>query len=295
MRVSLPRVHPADLRQRLQNIAGERHPFSGRFHLARVENYIEEEFKRFGLTVESDPFTYRGNSYRNIVAHGGPLSRLRSGGESKGQGLIILGAHFDSVQGSAGADDNASGVAVLLEAARILSAFNVRPAVLFCAFNLEEMNMIGSTNFAKRLKATGAKVAAMICLEMVGFTDARPGSQRYPTGLGWFYPDRGNFIGLIANWRSAFLLRRFARSMKQVPGLPVETLNVLGNGFLIPQVRLSDHAPFWDLGYPALLVTDTAFFRNPHYHNFSDTPETLDFGFMSRVCQGVVAGVLNLL
>lgn len=294
MRVSVPNVSPADLEERVRQIAGERHPASGQIHLAAVENYIEKEFKGFGLTVKSDPFTYRGNRYRNIVAYRGLLSRLPSGEKSKGRSLILLGAHFDTVEGSPGADDNASGVAVLLEAARILSGLNLRPEILFCAFNLEEMNMVGSASFAKGLKAAGAKVTAMICLEMVGFTDSRAGSQRYPTGLGWLYPERGNFIGLIANWRSASLLRSFARSMRQVPGLPVETLNILGNGFLVPQARLSDHAPFWDLGYPALLVTDTAFFRNPHYHSPSDTPETLDFGFMARVCQGVVTGVLGL-
>jgi len=131
-------------------------------------------------------------------------------------------------------------------------------------------------------------------LEMVGFTDPRPGSQKYPVGLRWFYPERGDFIGIVGNWRSGVLLRRFARSMRQVRGLPVETLTVLGNGFLIPAVRLSDHSPFWDHGYPALLVTDTSFFRNHHYHGPSDTIETLDLNFMAKVCQGVVAAVLNL-
>ncbi len=295
MRASLPRVNPADLEERLQHIAGERHPFSSRLHLARVENYIEKEFKRFRLSVESDSFTYRGRSYRNIVAYRGPSPNSSPSGKgSNGGGLIILGAHFDSVEGTPGADDNASGVVVLLETARILSGLDLRLKVLYCAFNLEEMDRIGSTHFAKRLKGAGAKVGAMISLEMVGYTDSRPGSQKYPVGLRWFYPDRGDFIGIISNWRSGSLLRKFAGSMKRVPGLPVETLNVFGNGSLIPPVRLSDHAPFWDLGYPALLVTDTAFFRNPHYHDLSDTPETLDFRFMARVCQGVVAGVLNL-
>ncbi len=291
--IHLPSVHPADLQQRVQRIAGERHPASSRLHLNAVENYIEKEFQSFGLSVESDPFSYWGKNYRNIIAYRG-ASPLLSPARRPNKGLTLLGAHFDSVQGSPGADDNASGVAVLLEAAKILSRLHIHSGVLFCAFNLEEMNMLGSTKFAERLKAATAKVTAMICLEMVGFTDSRPGSQTYPLGLQWLYPDRGNFIGIISNWRSGPLLRRFARSMRQVPGLPVETLNVLGNGFLLPQVRLSDHAPFWDFGYPALLVTDTAFFRNPHYHSLSDASETLDFNFMARVCQGVVAGMLEL-
>ena len=208
--------------------------------------------------------------------------------------LIILGAHFDSVQGTPGADDNASGVAVLLEAARLLARARVGSQVLFCAFNLEELNMIGSSYFVKKLKSVGAKVATMISLEMVGYTDSRPGSQKYPFGLKAFYPDRGDFIGVIGNWNSASLLRRVARQMRQVQGLPVETLSVPGNGGLIPAVRLSDHAPFWDAGYPALMITDTSFFRNPHYHGSTDTLETLNLDFMAKVCEGVVRAVLAL-
>ena len=285
MTPSIPRVNAAELRKRLEHVIGERSPSTSQARLAGVEDYIEREFRSFGLSVESDSFVYWGKSYRNVIA--------RAGAE-RGAPLTILGAHFDSVEGSPGADDNASGVAVLLEAARILSGLRLRSQVAFCAFNLEELNMVGSTHFAKRLKSQGAKVGAMVSLEMVGYTDSRSGSQKYPAGLRWFYPDRGDFIGIIGNWRSAPLLRRFAGSVRQINGLPVETLTVLGNGFLVPQVRLSDHAPFWDLGYPALLVTDTAFFRNPHYHGPSDTLETIDLEFMAKVCQGVVNGVLNL-
>ena len=285
MTASIPRVYAAELKKRLEHVVGERSPSSSQPHLGLVEDYIEREFKGFGLAVESDSFVYWGRSYRNIIA--------RAGAE-RGAPLIILGAHFDSVEGSPGADDNASGVAVLLEAARILSRLRLRSQVAFCAFNLEELNMVGSNHFAKRLKSRGAKVGAMVSLEMVGYADSRAGSQKYPSGLSWFYPDRGDFIGIIGNWRSSYLLRRFANSMRQINGLPVETLTVVGNGFLVPQVRLSDHAPFWDLGYPALLVTDTSFFRNPHYHRPSDRLETLDLDFMAKVCQGVVTAVLNL-
>jgi Zn-dependent M28 family amino/carboxypeptidase len=166
--------------------------------------------------------------------------------------------------------------------------------VLFCAFNLEELNMIGSTHFAKKLKAAGADIRAMVSLEMVGFTSPKAGGQQYPIGLKWFYPDHGDFIGVVGNWRSSVLLRQFSRLLRQVHGLPVETLTVLGNGFLLSQTRLSDHSPFWDLGYPALMVTDTAFFRNPHYHGPSDTVDTLDLDFMAKVCQGVITAVVNL-
>jgi hypothetical protein len=201
---------------------------------------------------------------------------------------------FDSVQGSPGADDNASGVAVLLETARVLSKTRLRSQILFCAFQLEEFNMIGSRHFARKLKKTGARVDAMMSLEMIGYTDSRPGSQKYPAGLGWLYPDRGDFIGVISNWNSNSLARNFAQSLRQVDGLLVETLSLPGNGALVPAASLSDHAPFWDLGFPALLITDTAFLRNPNYHRASDSLETLNMNFMTKVCEGVIRGVLGL-
>jgi hypothetical protein len=134
----------------------------------------------------------------------------------------------------------------------------------------------------------------MISLEMVGYTDSRRGSQKYPVGLGWLYPDRGDFIGVVGNRKSASVLRQFSSHMRQVTDLSVQTLSVPGNGALVPGVRLSDHSPFWDLGYPALLITDTSFYRNPHYHGPTDTLETLDIDFMAKVCEGVVRGVIGL-
>jgi Zn-dependent M28 family amino/carboxypeptidase len=279
------RVDPQQLRRSLQVIVGERSPFSGRRHLATVENFIEKELLSYGLKVESDYFSYRGANFRNIVGRASA---------QHGASLIILGAHFDSVPGTPGADDNASGVAVLLEAARLLSRARLRSEIMFCAFNLEELNMIGSSYFAKKLKSAGVKVDAMVSLEMVGYTDSRAGSQKYPVGLKAFYPDRGDFIGVIGNWNSNRLLRGFARQMRQVRGLPVETLSVPGNGGLIPAVRLSDHSPFWDAGYRALMITDTSFFRNPHYHGSTDILETLNLDFMAKVCEGVLRAVLAL-
>ncbi|HEY7318813.1 MAG TPA: M28 family peptidase [Candidatus Binatia bacterium] len=279
------KVDARRLRRTLDMIVGERSPFTSLRHLAAVESFVEKELRSYGLEVESDYFSYRGRTFRNLIGHQG---------DKQNGSLIVLGAHFDSVQGTPGADDNASGVAVLLEAARLLARAQMRSRALFCAFNLEELNMVGSGYFAKKLKSAGTKVDAMVSLEMVGYADSRPGSQRYPLGLKFFYPDRGDFIGVIGNWNSASLLRRFARQMRQVRGLSVETLSVPGNGGLIPAVRLSDHAPFWDAGYPALMITDTSFYRNPNYHGSTDTLETLDLDFMGKVCEGVVRGVLAL-
>ncbi|MGH7827522.1 MAG: M28 family peptidase [Candidatus Binatia bacterium] len=276
-------VDPKSLRHKLDAIVGERNPFNGQRHLAAVESFIERELSSYGLSVTSDYFSYQRKNFRNIVGRLGP---------QRGASFVV-GAHFDAVPGSPGADDNASGVAVLLEAARCLSQARLRSPVMFCAFNLEELNMIGSTHFARKLRGAGTRIAGMVSLEMVGYTDPRPGRQKYPFGLKWFYPDRGDFIGIIGNWNSSSLLNKFARQMRQVKGLPVETLSVPGNGALIPEVRLSDHSPFWDQGYPALMITDTAFHRNPHYHGSTDTLETLNLGFMAKVCEGVVRGVLG--
>ena len=273
------------LRRSLEAIVGERSPFSGRRHLAAVEKFVEEEFAGYGLRVWSDYFSYRGARFRNVIAR-------RESREERA--VTILGAHLDSVPGTPGADDNASGLAVLLECARILARSKTSVQLQYCAFNLEELNMIGSTAFAKKLKSARAQVKAMVSLEMVGYKDRRSGSQQYPLGLGWMYPERGDFIGVIGNWNSNTLLRRFAHGMRQTPGLPVETLSVPGNGILIPAVRLSDHSPFWDEGYPALMVTDTSFYRNPHYHRATDTIDTLDIEFMAKVCEGVVRGVLGI-
>jgi Zn-dependent M28 family amino/carboxypeptidase len=278
------RIDPKSLRQKLDAIVGERNPYNGLRHLAAVEAFVERELGSYGVKVENDYFSYRGRSFRNVVGRLGPQRGA----------LFIVGAHLDAVPGSPGADDNASGVAVLLETARLLSQVRLRSPVLFCAFNLEELNMIGSTHFAKKLKTEGAKVDGMISLEMVGYTDSRAGRQRYPFGLKWFYPDRADFIGLIGNWSSSSLLNRFARHMRNVQGLPVETLSLPGNGALVPEARLSDHSPFWDQGYPALMITDTAFLRNPHYHGATDTLETLNLEFMAKVCEGVIRGVLEL-
>jgi Zn-dependent M28 family amino/carboxypeptidase len=247
--------------------------------------FIENELAGYGLQMESDYFSYRGGNFRNVI---GKL------GDPSSKPAIVVGAYFDSVQGSPGADDNASGVAVLLETARVLSKTRLRSQILFCAFQLEEFNMIGSRHFARKLKKTGARVDAMMSLEMIGYTDSRPGSQKYPAGLGWLYPDRGDFIGVISNWNSNSLARNFAQSLRQVDGLLVETLSLPGNGALVPAASLSDHAPFWDLGFPALLITDTAFLRNPNYHRASDSLETLNMNFMTKVCEGVIRGVLGL-
>lgn len=214
------------------------------------------------------------------------VNLIAAGVEAKPR--LIIGAHLDTVPGTPGADDNASGLAAMLEAARVVARHAPDAPVEWIAFNLEELGMVGSSHYAAGLRRRRRSILGMLSLEMVGFTESQ-GVQRYPWFLRGRFPDVGNYLGLAANRRSQRFLEVVAGAMRSVEGLPVETMVLPGNGWLFPEARLSDHAPFWDAGFPALLVTDTAFFRNPHYHQSGDRVETLDLDFLTRVTQGIVA------
>ncbi|MBI4549951.1 MAG: M28 family peptidase [Candidatus Omnitrophica bacterium] len=269
-----------NIRRHLENTLGDRYPFSSRSRIPQVEEYVLSEFRRYGLATSRDEVQFNGAVFSNLIAEipGSPDA-------------VIVAAHHDAVEGSPGADDNASGLAALLQCAQLLAGRKMRRTVRFISFHLEEFGMIGSADYVRRLKAQGQSVAGMVSLEMIGYTDSARGSQQMPAALKWKYPDRGDFIGLVANGRSKQLLDSYARALRRVPGLPVETLTVPFNGWVFPATRLSDHSPFWDAGYPALLVTDTSFFRNPHYHLPSDTLSTLDLEFIAKVTEGVAAAV----
>jgi Zn-dependent M28 family amino/carboxypeptidase len=197
-----------------------------------------------------------------------------------------------------GADDNASAVAVQLETARQLAALadreNLDLAVRLASFALEEppafdTPRMGSRVYAHQAKRSGEQIDGMICLEMVGYTCSTPGCQKYPFPLMFFdYPDKGEFIGIVGNLKSLGLTRSLARSFKQNPELPVISLTVPFGGWLLPSIRLSDHSAFWDFGYKAVMVTDSAFYRNPHYHLPSDTLDKLDYGFMAEVVESLM-------
>ena len=246
--------------------------------LRSVESYIKEELQSYGLDLEPDSFFFSGQKSSNWIA------RLK--GFSPSAPRLIIGAHYDAVPGSPGADDNASGMAVLLETARVYAAAQPRwPGVEFAAFNMEEYGMIGSRNYAARLKKEKIEISGMVSLEMVGFASEEKGSQKMPLFLKPFYPEVGNFIGLVANTRSIPLLKKVEKIFRTVGELPLETLRLPANGWIFPDARLSDHSSFWDQGYPALLVTDTSFFRNPYYHTEEDTVATLNLDFLCRVAQ----------
>ena len=255
----------------------------------RARDYIRGQLQRAGFEVDEVVRREAGLECLNLLTRPIP--------DGSGRPRVIIGAHYDSVPASPGADDNGSAVAALLELGRW-----IRPrleehcptALQLAAYDLEEYGLVGSAYHCRDLQQEGAGLRGMISLEMLGYTDARPGSQRLPPHLAAFYPDVANFIGIVGNEASRFLLQAVVGKLKEVPGLPVEFIAVPGKGELLPESRLSDHSSFWDRGHPALMITDTSFFRNPHYHQSSDTPETLDYPFLARVTLGVCTAALFL-
>jgi Zn-dependent M28 family amino/carboxypeptidase len=239
--------------------------------LDRPARYIGDAFGQF----REQAFQSGGRTVRNIET---------------GKGRVVIGAHYDTVPGSPGADDNASGVAVLIELARI-----GLPA-RFVAFANEEMpyfqsGEMGSLAYAARAAAAGDKISAMLSLEMLGYYRDEAGSQHYPPPLSWFYPDRADFIGFVGDIGSRTLVRRTISAFRQSASFPSQGVAAPA---AIPGVTWSDHWSFRQHDYPALMVTDTAFYRYPHYHLPSDTPEKLDYLRMARVTLGLAAVIKEL-
>lgn len=283
---ALPDLKQA-LAEHLQQICRERDPFlatAGHFY---VQQYIQQQLSQYG-PVERYPFEFRGRWHHNLILN------LDSAPSRLDQPLLLIGAHYDTVPGCPGADDNATGVAVLLELARAISAQPIRYPVRLVAFDLEEYGLVGSTAYAAALRQQGQKLRLMLSLEMLGYRDQTVGSQKYPAGLNYFYPNCGDFIGLIGNWRSLPDLIQVSRQIRRGGNIPCVWLPAGTRGQWVPDTRRSDHAPFWDQGYRAILVTDTANLRNPHYHRSSDRIETLDLNFLAGVGQGLIESIRAL-
>jgi Zn-dependent M28 family amino/carboxypeptidase len=277
----------SDLRRHLVNLAREPRPPGSPGH-ACARRHVLTTLEHAGFEVEERRFEGSGLDGFNIFTRPIP--------ERDDMPLLIVGAHYDSVPGSPGADDNASGVAALLAVADHVHAQRTATDKWTCrlqlaAYDLEEYGILGSWVHARELHQAGVQLRGMIALEMLAYTDNRPGSQRLPPHLAGIYPDVGNFIGLCGNEASRDFVQLVETGMRSIEGLPVESLLVPGGGEAIGEVRLSDHSSFWDVGYPALMVTDTSFFRNPHYHRETDTVETLDLGFLEQVTRGLCAAV----
>ncbi|MBD2090464.1 M28 family peptidase [Microcoleus sp. FACHB-1515] len=270
----------ARLIEHLQQIARPRDPFLASEGHFFVRQYVREQLAQWGA-IEVHAFTYQGRTHENFILNlPGTRSTLP----------ILVGAHFDAIPGTAGADDNATGVAVLLELARSISQMPARSPIRFAAFDLEEYGLLGSRAYANQLQEP---LKLMLSLEMLGYCDRRPQSQNYPAKLQYLYPNHGDFIALIGNWRSSLNLLRITFSLRR-SGVPAQLLPAGDRGLFLPTIRRSDHAPFWDLGYPAILVTDTGDLRNPHYHQPSDRLETIDLDFLTRVCAGLTASLRYL-
>jgi aminopeptidase YwaD len=274
-----------NLKGHVQSIHFDRSPYHHYLELEQAAQYIKREFLNIGLDVKEDHFQWEEKSYKNIVAE--------KKGITSPHRVLILGAHYDTVPGSPGADDNASAIAVLLEVARNIQAVPLEGTVRLIAFSLEEYSYVGSTHYVENLKKGREEILGMISVEMVGFTGPR---QDYPPYLNpKHYPNVGDFIAIIGNERSKKLLEKVCQSFKtNIPQLPLEFLIVPGNGEEMEEVRLSDHSTFWDQGISALMVTDTGFLRNPNYHLSSDRMETLNFEFMQKVATGVFYSVVEL-
>jgi len=274
----------------VHNIEGLRHGGDNYDALEERAFSIEQFFRSLELSVRSQRVPFHGKSFRNIIAdEGEPLDE---------NGMILIGAHYDAAQGSPGADDNASGVAVMLETARIMSRIHLKKHVRFVAFTLEEPQppsihfLIGSRHFAEQAKKAGDKYQAVLILESVGYSRSEKGSQIIPSFIRINAPDTGNFLGVVANRASESTMKAFqSASTENVPELLVVTYKAPFSGYLMPEMRFSDHSPFWDCGYPALMLTDTAMFRNPYYHTEYDRVATLDFNFMSNVAKAVISFV----
>jgi hypothetical protein len=288
---SIPKVAPLspdeialreELRASVQKLAGEIGE-RNMWHYAQLNaaaDFIEDSFSRASLRTRRDSYDMRGQACHNIEAEI-PGARPE---------VLLIGAHYDSVFGSPGANDNGTGVAATLALARRFASIKSEHTLRFVAFVNEEppyflSGEMGSLVYAGRCKARGDKISAMISLETIGYFSDAPNSQTYPSpGLGIVYPRVGNFIGFVSNVRSRSLLRRVVALFRKHAKIPSEGAALPA---FIPGVSWSDQWSFWHHGYPGIMVTDTAPFRYPYYHSSSDTPDKLDYDRFALVVSGM--------
>ncbi len=254
--------------------------------MEKTERYIAAEFAALGYSLSKQAFKFEGRTYHNVIAE------LK--GKDPTAGIFIVGAHYDSVRTTPGADDNASGIAGLLGISRLLAGRELNRTVRFVAFALEEPPVYRSRNmasyhYAKSLHDKKEKIEGMICLEMIGYFTDREGSQHYPLPfMKLKFPKVGNFIALVGNRKSKTLTQTAAGHFKQTTDLPFVTLNAPA---IVVGIDFSDHWSFGKFDYPAFMVTDTAFYRNPNYHAPSDLPDTLDYTRMAKVVEGIAGAI----
>jgi Zn-dependent M28 family amino/carboxypeptidase len=278
------------LEQRLRGHVGELADAIGERNVWRpaalraAAAYVRGAFAAAGCEVQVQAYETQGMRCDNLEV-------TLTGAEP--ERIIVVGAHYDTVAGSPGADDNASGVAGLIEIARALRPLSLGCTVKLVAFVNEEppfffWREMGSMVYARAARRRGDDIRVMLSLEMLGCYSDASGSQGYPPLLRWFYPDRGNFIAFVSNLRSRRALQAVVQAFRSVSDFPAERL---ASPAIVPGVAWSDQLSFWRAGYAAVMVTDTAFYRNAHYHCASDTPETLDYRSMARVVDGLAQAV----
>lgn len=265
---------------------GDRNAGSYR-NLERAKEYIAAEFSRFGYHVEMQYYAVEGKMYSNVIAR--PLNL-------RGRVPLVIGAHYDTYS-SPGADDNASGVAGMLALAKLLYEKGKDLPFIFVAFVNEEppffeTENMGSRAYVRRLKDEGAQIRGAVILESIGYYSRSLFSQRYLYFLGYFYPNRADFIALVGNFKSASLTADIKRGIAKYKKISVRSVTVPDS---FSGTNYSDHWSFWKDGYPAVMVTDTAFLRNPHYHKGSDLPSTLDYDAMAVLVHSLKNSVESLL
>jgi Zn-dependent M28 family amino/carboxypeptidase len=256
--------------------------------LQKTEQYIKDNLTKLGYDVKSQEYVVQMRKVHNLVAEIPGGSRARE--------IVVIGAHYDTVYDCPGADDNTSGVAALLELARLVKDSHPARTVRFVAFVNEEppwfqTDDMGSLVYAEQAHKLNENIVAAVSIETIGMYSDAEGSQQYPAGFKSLYPSKGNFIAFIGDLGSRGLIRDAVGSFRATTQFPSEGSAVPA---AIPGVGWSDHWSFWQEGYPAIMVTDTAPFRNPNYHEPTDKPDTLDYDRMARVVHGLAGVVTNL-
>lgn len=278
----------------LAETIGERNVFTPA-KLHEAADWLEAQLSAMGYDVARQTFETTLDTYHVENVPSSNIEAELTGSENADE-IIIIGAHYDSIMGSPGANDNASGVAALLELARHFADAKPKRTLRFVCFVNEEPPMfrteqMGSLVYANRSRERGETIVGMISLETIGYFSDEDGSQAYPPPVGMMYPSKGNFIGFVSNVRSRKLLREIIGTFRDEAKIPSEGGALFGG---IPGVGWSDHWAFWQAGYPGVMVTDTALYRYPHYHMPTDTPEKLEYDRFALVVEGlkpVVAGL----
>lgn len=254
-------------------------------NLNKAADFIAGRFSGLGFEVTEQVYEARGQTFRNIIAD--------RPGEQKGLPILVIGAHYDTCF-NPGANDNASGIAGVLELARLLKDEDLGVRLRFAAFVNEEppffRREMGSRHFARRAKAEGENIAGAVIFEMIGYYTNAPFSQKYPPFLGPFYPNRGNFVAFVGNLKSRPFTNTLFESFRHSTDFPVEKIHAPDS---TPALNFSDHWSFWKEGFPAFMVTDTAFKRYRHYHSMTDLPDELNYEHMARVIGGLKKALLN--